>query len=276
MRWIIGFFFASCLFFGGCEWGGKSYWLGKYEGHIKNGTRSIDSARSDTERAAGHDERARGYAEKARYSRVFKLIGAEEYGRLFDLAMKDHDEAVRLDSGNAEMYVSRGRTYYDRAAAAGQDDLDPKTPHWFDLAKADFTSAIERDGRHELARDMRGMIHEHNGDYQQAIDDYMQVMRSNPKLGRIRLADLYCERGSVRQREKKYDLAVADYQKSIELGAAADGCSCDPYAPLAWTYFDGLRQYDKSWEIVHKAQAHKRWIPPELLEQLKKASGKDR
>lgn len=73
-------------------------------------------------------------------------------------------------------------------------------------------------------------------------------------------------RGGVRQREKKYDLAVSDYTKSIELGAALDGCSCDPYAPLAWTYFDGLRQYDKSWEIVHKAEADKRWIPPELME----------
>lgn len=110
------------------------------------------------------------------------------------------------------------------------------------------------------------MIHEHGGDYQQAIDDYTQVMKSNPKLGRLRLANLYCGRGSVRQREKKYDLAVSDYTKSIELGAALDGCSCDPYAPLAWTYFDGLRQYDKSWEIVHKAEADKRWIPPELME----------
>jgi hypothetical protein len=26
--------------------------------------------------------------------------------------------------------------------------------------------------------------------------------------------------------------AIADYEKSIDLGAIADACSCDPYGPL--------------------------------------------
>ena len=253
----------------------------QYEGHIDNGTRVIESARSDAERAAGYNERARGSGEKARYSRILKLVSPDEYRRLFDLAVKDHNEAVRLDPGNAEMYLSRGQTYHQRAAAAWEDKLDPKakTRECFDLAKADFTRAIERDGHNQMAFDMRGMINEHNGDYQQAIDDYMTVMKSDPRLGKGRLAGLYCNRGGVWQGEKKFELAASDYEKSIELlesGAAADDCDCDPYAPLAGTYCDGLKQYDKSWQIVHKAAAHRRWMPQEFVEHLKKVSGKDR
>jgi len=252
--------------------------LGRYEAEIDKGARDIGSARNGVERAAGYARRARGYGEKARYSRAFKLIAADEYRRLFALAVKDHDQAVQLDPGNAEMYVSRGLTYFDRARPAPPDDLDPKAgaKDWFDLAKADFTRAIERDGRHEQALDMRGMINEHNGDYDQAISDYTREMGLDPRAGKMRLADLYCNRGGVHQGAKRYESAISDYEKSLELGVASDGCSCDPYAPLAWVYFDGTRQYDKSWEVVHKAQAAKRWLPPEFIEQLKKASGRDK
>ncbi len=273
-RGIVARFLASVLLLqlGGCGWGGASYWLALYQSRIDNGTRAIESARSEPQRAAGYAERARGYAEKARYSRVFKLIEAEPYGRLFDLAIKDHDEAVRLDPGNAETYVGRGLTYYERAAA-GPDNFEPGTraKEWFALSEADFNGAVARDGRHERALDMRGMIHEHDGDYEQA-----RVMESNPTLGRIRLADLYCGRAGIRQRDRDYASAASDYERSIALGASADGCSCDPYSPLAWTYLEGLGNYNKSWEIVRKAQAARRWIQPELIERLRKGPGRQR
>jgi hypothetical protein len=48
-----------------------------------------------------------------------------------------------------------------------------------------------------------------------------------------------------------------------------------PESPLAWLYCEKGR-YDKSWEVVHEAQRSGRWIAPELLDRLKKASGKDR
>ena len=78
---------------------------------------------------------------------------------------------------------------------------------------------------------------------------------------RRQLADAYCERGSFNHKEKKYD--------------AADGCSCDPYNPLIALYDSVGRQYDKSWDIVHKAQRSRRWIMPESLERLKKDSGRN-
>jgi len=147
---------SALLLFGGCGWGGPAYWQGKYDHDIEESTRAIATARDDTLRAQGHAARGRAYSEKARYSRSFKLISSEEYGRLFDLAVEDHDQAVALSPGDSPLYLSRGRTYYDRAVL--EDRADPRTRARFDLAKADFTRAIERDGRNGEAFDMRGLV----------------------------------------------------------------------------------------------------------------------
>jgi hypothetical protein len=106
----------------------------------------------------------------------------------------------------------------------------------------------------------------------QAISDYTQEMALNP-LGRARLADAYCTRGGFDQKEKKNDAAIADYEKSIDTGATADGCSCDPYNPLLGLYAEGPR-YDPGWVVVHRAQKSGKWLAPELLDRLKKESGR--
>jgi tetratricopeptide (TPR) repeat protein len=262
---------ASVVFLlGGCTRISQYLYLSGYDRDIKNSTRAIEAARDDAQRAAGYAQRGSAYSEKARYCRAFKLILADEYRRLFGLAVKDHDQAVALDPSSAEAYFKRGQTYYDRAALEDTKDAKP----WFDSAAADFTKAFERDGRHYLAFDRLGLVHLSTGELDMAIDDFTQEMALNP-MGRSRLADAYCERGFSRQKGKKYTLAIADYEKAIEIGATADGCSCDPYKPLVSLYASEGRQYDKAWEVVHKAQKSKRWIAPELLESLKKNSGRN-
>jgi tetratricopeptide (TPR) repeat protein len=261
---------SAVLLLWGCTRISQYLYLSGYDRDIKNSTRAIEAARDDVQRAAGYAQRGSAYSEKARYCRAFNLIPTDEYGRLFGLAVKDHEQAVALAPGSAEAYYSRGRTYYDRAALEKGKDAKP----WFDFAAADFTKAVERDGRHYMAWDMLGLVHSSTGEWDMAISDFTQEMALNP-LGRARLADAYCERGFSRQREKNYGPAIADYEKAIEIGTTADGCSCDPYNPLV-AYYDGeSRQYDKAWEVVHKAQKAKRWIAPELLESLKKDSGRN-
>jgi len=243
-------------------------YLSGYDRDIGSSTRAIETARDDAGRAAGYAQRGRAYSEKARYCRAFKLISADEYGRLFDLAVKDHDQAVALDPGSAEAYFTRGQTYYDRAAL--EDGKDAR--QWFDPAAADFQKAVERDGRHYLAWDMLGLVHEATGELDKAIGDYTREMALN-RLGRVRLADAYCARGSS-HRDKQYDAAIADYEKALALGAPTDGCSCDAYSPLVALY-DDVSRYDKAWEAVYKAHKAKAWIGPETLEKLKKDSGRD-
>jgi tetratricopeptide (TPR) repeat protein len=265
------------LFLAGCDRMARSWYLSSYDRDISSSARAIETARDNAHRAAAYARRGSAYSEKARYSRAFKLISAGEYGRLFGLAVKDHDQAVALDPASAEAYYSRGQTYYDRAAlevvvngALVGSAADWKA--WFDPATADFRKAVERDSRFYLAWDRLGLIHETTGELDQAISEYSQEMALNP-LGRTRLADAYCLRGSSNQKEKKYDAAIADYEKSIDTGATADGCSCDPYNPLFGLY-DENRRYDQAWEVVHKARKSGKWIAPELLDRLKKESGR--
>ena len=275
---ITGLLCASLLLFlAGCTRIARSLYLSSYDRDISSSTKAIESARDNAHRAEAYAKRGSAYSEKARYSRAFKLIPAEEYNRLFGLALKDHDQAIALDP-SAEAYYTRGVTYYDRAALETVvngllvgSEADRKA--WFDPATADFKKAVEKDGRLYLAWDRLGLSHETTGELDQAISDYSQEMALNP-LGRARLADAYCARGgSTSPKEKKYDAAIADYEKSIDTGATADGCSCDPYNPLLGLYTQS-RQYDQAWGVVHKAQNSKKWIAPESLDRLKKESGR--
>ena len=266
------------LVLAGCGPMSQSAYLASYERDISSSTQAIEAARDDAQRAAAYSKRGRAYSEKARYSRAFKLISSDEYGRLFGLAIQDHDQAIALDPANAEAYLSRGQAYYARAnletvvdgVLVVTDAAARKA--WFDPAVADFKKAVERDSRHEHAWDMLGLTHETTGELDQAISEYSQEMALN-SLGKSRVANAYCLRGDSDQKDKKYDAAIADYAQAIDLGATADDWSCDPYNPLFGLYAQG-RRYDQAWEVVHIAQRSRKWIEPEFLDKLKKDSGR--
>ncbi len=252
-------------------------YLAGYDRDISSSAQAIEAARDDAHRAAAYSKRGSAYSEKARYSRAFKLVSADEYGRLFGLAIQDHDQAIALDPANAQAYFNRGQAYYDRATLETVVDgvavgTDAARQAWFDPAIADFKKAVERDSRFYMAWDMLGLSHETTGELDDAISDYSHEMALN-SLGKSRVANAYCLRGGSDQKEKKYDAAIADYEKAIELGAAADDWSCDPYNPLFGLY-DKNRRYDQAWEVVQKARTSKKWIEPELLDVLKKDSGR--
>ena len=280
------------LFLPGCTRIAHYLYLSSYDRDISSAAKDIERAGDNPHRAEAYAKRGSAYSEKARYSKAFKLISADEYNGLFNLAIKDHDQAIALDP-SAEAYYTRGVTYYDRAnlesVVDGQlmgTEVDRRA--WFAPATADLKIATEKDPRFDMAWDRLGLIHETTGELDEAIADYTQEMALNP-LGRVRLADAYCARGGSSpqknsnekdpsqkdpgQKEKKYAGAIADYEKSLDLGATADGCSCDPYNPLVALYTDA-RQYDQAWAIVHKAQKSKKWIAPEFLDKLKKESGR--
>ena len=90
-----------------------------------------------TQRSAAYADRADAYSEKARYLRLMKLIADEEYGKLFDLALQDYNQAIALEPDNAEMYYRRGNAYYSRA---GLDMIyAPYKSDFLAPAKADFS-----------------------------------------------------------------------------------------------------------------------------------------
>src|ERR1700680_4819617 len=150
------------LLLGGCRRMSQLLYLASYDRDISSSTRAIETARDDAQRAAAYTKRGSAYSEKARYSRAFNLISPDEYARLFGLAIKDHDQAIALDPASAEAYYSRGVAYYDRAVLEvvvnGTLGGNKATWNlWFDPAIADFRKATEKDARHSLAWDRRGL-----------------------------------------------------------------------------------------------------------------------
>jgi tetratricopeptide (TPR) repeat protein len=259
------------ILLGGCEMG-PAMFLGARDREIRDSTLAVQSAPNDVERAKAYSTRGSAYSEKARYSRAFKLIPADEYERLFDLAVKDHDEAIRLNPDSAEVYVNKGQAYYDRGWWDLVDHKDGKS--WFDVAAANFETATEKSPKDPHAFDMLGLTHEQNGESDKAIRDYTREMALD-SFGRQRLADAYCIRGFHLQQEKHYAAAVVEYQKSIEFGIADDdSCPSDPYGALIAYYTSEMHLYDKAWDFVHQAQKLGRRIEPELVDKLKKNSGR--
>jgi len=105
----------------------------------------------------------------------------------------------------------------------------------------------------------------------QAIADFEQETGLD-RLRRLRLADAYCNRGTVYMGEKKYDLAVSDLTQAMQIGGADDPCECEPYNPLLSIYLNQTREYDKARSLAALAQHSKKWIAPENLELLKASS----
>jgi len=239
---------------------------------IKDSTEALDTARDDVARAKAYSARGVAYGDKARVSRKFKVPPTDEYERLFGQALKDHNEAIRLNPNSAEMYFNRAKAFYDRGTWALVEEKDGKP--WLDQAAADFEKATKLDPADYMGFDMLGLTDEQNGESDKAIVDYTKELALNP-FGRQRLADAYCMRGFRHQQKKEYAEAAVEYEKSIDFGTADDKtCPYDPYQSLVGIYTTETHQYDKAWVYVHLAQKVGRRIGSEWMDRLKKDSGR--
>jgi len=157
----------------------------------------------------------------------------------YDSALRDCNEAIRLDPKYAVAYDSRGNVYdykkdYDRAIADYGEAirLDPKDAGAFnnrgnayadkgdpDRAIPDYDEAIRLDPKDAAAFRNRGMTYRDKGDLDRAIVDYDEAIRLDPKY-----ADAFNSRCWARALAGR-DLAaaLADCNESLRLdpGAAA-------------------------------------------------------
>jgi tetratricopeptide (TPR) repeat protein len=219
---------ASLLLLAGCQ----NPFLSDRDNDIKESTQALETARDDAQRSKAYSTRGAAYSEKARFSRITKQIPTDEYERLFDLAMKDHNQAVALNPASAQVYANRAQAYYDRGSLDLVENKDG-SKQWFDPAAADFSTAIEKDPRNTHSIDMLGLTYESNGEYGKAIEAYTRELALDP-FGKQRLSDVYCNLGFHREQQKDLPAAAAAYQKSIEFGTADDkSCPMNPSAQLA-------------------------------------------
>jgi tetratricopeptide (TPR) repeat protein len=169
---------------------------------------------------------------------------------IYNQAIADYTQAVRLDPNNAATYRQRGVTYgdigdYDRAIADYNQAIrldpnyaasaysnrgvtyDAKGDH--DRAIADYNQAI-RLYPNAITYYNRGNAYNAKGDYDRAIADYNQAIRLDPNY-----ASAYSNRGIAYAEKGDYDRAIADYNQAIRL---------DPNFASAY-YSRGLVYYDK-------------------------------
>ena len=248
---------------------GPTAFLNGRDNDINNATQAIEAARDEVQRAKAYSSRGVAYSEKARYSRISKLIPTEEYERLFDLAMKDHNQAVALDPASTQVFFNRAQANYDRGSLDLVENKDGKS--WFDAAAVDFEQAVKLDPKNSLALDRLGLTYESNDQGDKAVQAYTKELAFDP-FAKQRLSDAYCNIGFRHQQKKEIAAAAEAYRKSIEWGAADDkSCPYEPLESLAWIYNQD-HEYDKAWDAVHQAQKAGRYLTPELIDRLKKDS----
>ena len=111
-----------------------------------------------------------------------------------------------------------------------------------------------------------GLAYLQKREFDEAILLLNKSLETNPKY-----AAAYETRGVIYSRREQYDQAISDFNKALEI---------DP--SLAEAYFNQGRayyfkkEYDKSWEDITKAQDLGYKIPAEFLDDLRRASGKNK
>lgn len=88
------------------------------------------------------------------------------YNGNYDRAIKDFNQAIRLDREYSLAYVNRGSAYYLK--------------NDYDRAISDYTQAIRLDPNYTIAYYNRGSAYFSKRDYDQAIKDYETVLRLEP------------------------------------------------------------------------------------------------
>jgi tetratricopeptide (TPR) repeat protein len=150
---------------------------------------------------------------------TLSTIGAavtEEKKAVYDRAIADFTQAIRLDPDNAEGYLERGIAYDSKGD--------------YDRAIADYNQAIRLNPDYYTAYNNRGDAYGGKGDYDRAIADYNQVIRLNPDIDAA-----FNNRGLVYKNKGDYDMAIADYTQAIRI---------NPYYAIGFNN-RGLAYYDK-------------------------------
>jgi len=134
----------------------------------------------------------------------------------------------------------------------------------YDEAISDFTRTLEINPKLGNVYYNRGTAYWAKGEYDNAISDFNKALGINP-----RDPDAYMSRGGVYIKKGQPDQAIADFNKVLEI---------NPNFGMA--YYDRGRvyylkgEYNKSWSDIKRAYDLGFKIPPEFLEDLRKASGK--
>lgn len=102
------------------------------------------------------------------------------------------------------------------------------------------------------------------GRYDQAIACFDKAIEAEGKF-----PEAYCNRGTAYYEKGQYDAAIRDFDRAIELNPEL----AEAYVNRAVAYYH-KKQYEQAWGDVDKAQSLGHPVPPDFLEALREATGR--
>ena len=229
-----------------------------------------------------------------------------------DKAIADYDKAIELNPKNEEAYYIRGVAYAGRKDIDRAFDdynkaieLNPEYVQAYlnrgiiNMAKgnpeqviADMVKVIEINPKVPMAYYIKGAAYANENNMQQAISDYNEAIKIKPdyaevyvdralayaykdKIGQAKTDPnspaAYINIGINKLNKADYDRAIADCNKAMEISPKY----ANAYITRARIYILG-NDFDKAWSDVYKAEELGVTISPEFLEELKRASGREK
>ena len=148
----------------------------------------------------------RRYESNRIYAEVYSNRG-NAYRKLgkYDRAIKDYNEAIRIEPDYAEAYYNRGNAYSKNGEAA--------------RAIQDYNKALALKPDYVEVYNNRGNIFLDKGELNRAIADFNKVIVLNPEY-----AKAYMNLGNVYSQKGEYELVITYYNKAIELNPDDAAC----------------------------------------------------
>ncbi|MEI8011697.1 MAG: tetratricopeptide repeat protein [Candidatus Omnitrophota bacterium] len=188
----------------------------------------------------------------------------------YDEAIAGYTDILTANPDNAEAYFQRAVIY----------DMQ----HKYDEASRDLIKSIEIDPSQFTAYALLVAVFVMKKDYDHALLYANKEIELTPNN-----YGGYLVRGSVYYEQGNFDSAIADYNKALEIypDQASKQLQDTVKVELATIYFIrakaflAKKDYDKSWDDVHKAESlgddrNFKENNPQFLDDLRKASGKDK
>lgn len=147
-----------------------------------------------------------------------------------DQAIKEFDEAIRLDPKGSEAYRERANAWWRKTTQ------DFSTTRYFDNTIRDFDEAIHLDPNDIEAYSGRGWAYYVIRKYDDAIRDFNQAIRLDPKSSTD-----YCNRGRAWDSKSEYDNAIRDFDEAIRL----DSKYVEAHRSRAWAW-RSKKEYSKA------------------------------
>ena len=122
---------------------------------------------------------------------------------LYHKALKNFDQAIKLNSKHARAYLGRGNLYALR--------------NEYENAFQDYNKALSIDPAMAETYTNRGNLHQVKGDLDQALADYNKAAQLDPKY-----ANAYYNRAILYFRQGEYEKSNQDVASLQELGLAPD------------------------------------------------------